>query len=210
MFAGDDRPLDHEHVEARLHRDLVVVEHALRGQRGRDHDLLLLDLADALRDQLRLDRLPVDLLHLARGELLRQRRDPLQLLVGVLVAGEDALEVQHRQAAQLADDASALGRDDAVHRRGEHRQLELVGPELPRDVDVVGVARAPRGHDRDVVEAICAAALLAASDLYLHRSILAVVADIRSRRTDGSAPRPAAPEVLRRGAIRGMWATRAK
>ena len=68
-------------------------------------------------------------------------------------------------------------RDDAVHRRGEHRQLELVGAELPGDVDVVGVARAPRGHDRDVVEAVCPTGLLAASDLYLHRCILAVAAD---------------------------------
>ena len=66
--------------------------------------------------------------------------------------------------------AGGLGRDDAVHRRGQHRQLELVGAELPGDVDVVGVARAPRGHDRDVVEAVGAAALLAASDLYFHRS----------------------------------------
>ena len=34
-----------------------------------------------------------------------------------------------------------------------------------------------RGHDRDVVESVCPAAFLAASNLYLHRSILAVVAD---------------------------------
>ena len=34
-----------------------------------------------------------------------------------------------------------------------------------------------RGHDRDVVESICPAGLLAASDLYLHRCILAVAAD---------------------------------
>ena len=33
------------------------VEHPLRGQRGGDDDLLLLDLRDPLGDQLRLDRL---------------------------------------------------------------------------------------------------------------------------------------------------------
>ncbi len=102
VFAGDDRALDHEHVEARLERELVVLEHALGGQRGRDDDLLLLDLANPLGDQLGLDRLGVDLLHLARGDVLGQPRDPLELLVGVLVAREDALEVEHRQAAEAA------------------------------------------------------------------------------------------------------------
>ena len=73
--------------------------------------------------------------------------------------------------------AGRLGRDHAVHRRGEQRQLEAVGPERPRDVDVVGVARAPRGHDRDVVESVGAARLLASADLYFHDGILGVVAD---------------------------------
>src|SRR2546423_1261617 len=69
VLTGDDRPLDHQHVEPGLHRDLVVLEHALRRQRGGGNDFLLLDLAYPLRDQLGLDRLPVDLLHLARGLL---------------------------------------------------------------------------------------------------------------------------------------------
>src|ERR1700730_4403169 len=168
MLAGDDRSLDDEHVQAGLHRDLVVAEHPLRGQRGCDDHLLLLDLADPLGDQLRLDRLAVDLLHLPRGLVLRQPGDPLELLVSVLVAREDALEVEYRQAAEPPDDAGGLWRDDAVHRRGEHRELELVRAELPRDVDVVRVARAARGHDRNVVEAVRAASLLAAAYLYLH------------------------------------------
>ena len=177
VLAGDDRPLDHEHVESRLERDLVIAQHALRRQRRRDDDLLLLDLRDPLRDQLGLDRLRVDLLHLARRDLLRQRRDPLQLLIRVLVAREDALEVQHREAAEAADDAGGLRRDDAVHRRREQRQLELVRAELPRDVDVIGIARAPRGHDRDVVEAVRLAGLLPATDLDLHQRIMPACAD---------------------------------
>ena len=53
---------------AGLERDLVVLAHALRRERrGRD-DALLLDLPDPLGDQLGLDRLAVDLLHLARGD----------------------------------------------------------------------------------------------------------------------------------------------
>ena len=169
VLARDDRALDHQHVEAGLERELVVLQHPLGRQRGGDDDLLLLDFADPLRDQLRLDRLAVDLLHLPGGDLLGQRGDPLELLVGVLVAGEDALQVEHRQPAQAADDAGGLGRDDPVHRGGQHRQLELVGAQLPGDVDVVGVAGAPRGNDRDVVESIGPTTLLSTSDLYLHR-----------------------------------------
>ena len=169
VLPGDDRPLDHEHVEPGLERELVVLRDPLRRQRRRDDDFLLLDLPDPLGDQLRLHGLRVDLLHLARGLLLRQLGDPLELLLGVLVAREDALEVQHRQPAEVADDPGRARRDDAVHRRGHQRQLELVGAELPGEVDVVGVARAPRGDDRDVVESVCLARLLAASDLYLHR-----------------------------------------
>ena len=59
------------------------------------------------------------------------------------------------------------------------------GPELPGDVDVVGIARAPRRHDRDVVEAVCPTGLLAASDLYFHRGILAVAADEKTPRAAG-------------------------
>ncbi len=73
MFAGDDRALDHEHVQPGLERDLVIGEDPLRGERGGDDDLLLLDLADPLCDQLRLDGLAVDLLHLTCGEILGER-----------------------------------------------------------------------------------------------------------------------------------------
>ncbi len=41
VFAGDDRALDHEHVEARLQRELVVAQHPLGGQRGGDDHLVL-------------------------------------------------------------------------------------------------------------------------------------------------------------------------
>ena len=99
MLAGDHGALDHEHVEARLHGDLVVAQDTLRCQRGRHHHLLLLDFAYPLGDQLGLDGLPVDLLHLPGGLVLGQRRDPLELGLGILVACEDALEVQHRQPA---------------------------------------------------------------------------------------------------------------
>ena len=131
-----------------------------------------LDLLDPLGDQLGLDRLAVDVLHLPRGDVPGEGGDPLELRVGVLVAAVDALEVEHGEAAELADHPGRLGRDDAVEGGRQQRQLEAVGPERPGDVDVVGIARAPRGDDRDVVEAVGPAGLLAASDLYFHSGIL--------------------------------------
>jgi hypothetical protein len=91
-----------------------------------------------------------------------------KLRLGVLVARPDALEVEDGQAAELAQDAGGPGGDDAVHGRREQRQLEAVGAERPADVYVVGVTRAPRGHDGDVVEAIGSTPLLPASNLDLH------------------------------------------
>jgi hypothetical protein len=107
-----------------VERELVVLADALRRQRRGDHDALGLDLADALREQVRVDRRLVDRLHLARGLLLGELRDAREDLVGVLVARPDPLEVQDRQAAELADDAGRLGRHDAIHGRGHEREIE--------------------------------------------------------------------------------------
>ena len=143
VLRGHDGALDHENVEACLQRGLVVLAHPLwRERRGGDHALLL-DLPDALPDQVLLDRLRVDALHLRGGELLGLLRDALELGVRVLVAGPDALEVQDAEATQLADDPSGVGRHDAVHGRGEQGQLEPVRADHRRDVDVVRIARAP-------------------------------------------------------------------
>ena len=177
VLGGDDRALDHEDVEARLERDLVVLAHLLRRQRRRRDHAVRLDLLDPLGDQLGLDRLAVDVLHLAGRDVLRERRDPLELRVGVLVAAEDALEVEDGQAAELADQTGGLWRDDAVERGGEQRQLEAVGTERPGDVDVVGIARPARRHDRDVVKPVGPAGLLSAPDFYFHCGIVRAPAD---------------------------------
>jgi hypothetical protein len=101
----------------------------------------------------------------------------VELGVRVLVAGPDALEVEDGQAAQLAQLAGDVGRDHPVHRGRHQRQLEAIRAERPGDVDVVRIARAPGGHDRDVIEAVCAATFLAPPDLYFHLAILGSTAD---------------------------------
>ena len=102
----------------------------------------------------------------------------------------------------LAEGDRGRGRHDRVHRRGEDRQLEPVGVDLPGDADLFGVARTPRGHDRDVVEGVGTAAALGPADLDLcscayslgpwagPRDLLDAVAGCR-RATGRAACRPA-------------------
>ena len=109
---------------------------------------------DALGDEFDLDRLEVHLLH-ARGRLVVvEFADLLEEGHRVLVAGPETLEVQDAESAEATEFDRGVGRHRAVHRRTEHRQLELVGVDLPGDVDVLGVAGPSRGHDGDVVEAV--------------------------------------------------------
>ena len=143
MLGRDDSALDHQDVEPRLERDLVVAANLLRRQRRRRYDTLGLDLLDPLGDELGLDRLAVDLLHLPRRRVAREGRDPLELRVGVLVAAVQPLEVEDGQTAELADDAGGIGRDDPVERGREQRKVEAIRAERPRDVDVIGISRAP-------------------------------------------------------------------
>ena len=95
------------------------------------------------------------------GDLLEDR-------LGILVAGPEPFEVQARETAEPADLDRGRGRDDAVHRGGHHRQLELERVELPGDVDVLGIAVRRLGHDRDVVEPVGPPSGLADPDLDFH------------------------------------------
>ncbi len=168
MFGRDDRSLDDQHVELGVEHELRVLLDPLRGERCAASTPPGLDLADALRNQLGLDRLVVQLLHPTRCLLGRQRRDFLEHCVGVLVARPDTFEVQARQAAQLADLDRGRRRHDAVHRGRHHRQLELVRVDLPRDVDVFGISGTPARHDRDVVESVRTSSRLSDPDLNFH------------------------------------------
>ncbi len=78
VLGRDHRALDDEHVELGVEHVLGVLLDPLRRERRARDDAAGLDLADALRDQLFLDRLVVELLHPARRLLGRQRRDLLE------------------------------------------------------------------------------------------------------------------------------------
>ena len=63
----------------------------------------VLHLADPRGDQLGLDRLGVHLLHAGRGLLVVELADLVEEGRRVLVAGPEALEVEHAEAAEAAD-----------------------------------------------------------------------------------------------------------
>ncbi len=197
MLGRDDGALDDEHVEPRLQHALVVRPHTLgRQRRGRQHAGVL-DVADAPRHQLVGERGRVDLLHAPRGGLPRQLRYLREQRIRVLVAAPQALEVQHADAAEPPQLDRRRRRHHPVHGRGQERQLDQVGPQLPADVDVLSVARAAGRHDRDVVESVGTPGLLAPPDLDLHCLLSPPEGMSSSRAKDidppGRAPPPGFP-----------------
>ena len=166
MFGRDHRALDNQDVQTGLDRHFVVLTYLLGGQRPTGDGALGLDLSDPGRDQLRLHRLGIDLLHHPGRLVLRRPRDTGQLVAGVLEPGPDPLEVENAEPTESVDQDSGLGTDHAVHRRSDQRQIEAVGTEGPGDVDVVRVPGPPGGHDRHVVEAVGPPTLLTSTDLY--------------------------------------------
>ena len=120
-------------------------------------------------------------------------RDLLEERLGVLVAGPEALEVQHAGAAEAADLDGGGRRDDAVHGAGEQGQLEVEALDLPGDVDVLGVAGAPARHDGDVVEPVGPPSGLAQPDLELCHGSMVVTGTAAGRvscRDQGVPRRP--------------------
>ena len=136
-------------------------------ERGARRDAGVLDLADALGDQLGLDGLGVDLLHPSGGLVVVELGDLLEQRLGVLVAGPETLEVEDTDPAEPADLDGGGRADHRVHGRGHQRQLEAEGVDLPGDVDVLGVTGATAGHDGDVVEPVGPPRRLADPDLDL-------------------------------------------
>ena len=118
MLGRDDGALDDEDVEAGLERVLVVLATRCGVSEAAQTTPCSLISRDALRHQLAVERRLVDAPASRRSRPpWRSVGDPLELLLRVLVAGEDALEVEDAEAAELADDAGGRRRDDAVHGR---------------------------------------------------------------------------------------------
>src|SRR5258708_6341106 len=120
--------------------------HALLGASGnaryRAWNSRVLYRLDALADQLRLDRLAINLLEQGVDAGLVRLRNLLDDRFRVLVTRVHAIEVQHADAAELAHRDRELDVDDSVHRRGPEGKGELetvTAGKRGGDVDLVGV-----------------------------------------------------------------------
>ena len=128
-------------------------------------------------------------LHPARRRAVRQRGDLGEQRLGVLVAGPEALEVEHAQAAELAEHDRRLRAHDGVHRGAQDRDVEAEGVDGPGGRHILRVARAPRGHDRDVVECVGPARALSAPELDLHGHPVSLPVGAWPPGSRGSSPR---------------------
>ena len=97
MPRGEHCALDDKDVGACLLNDLGALLGSRRDCRDRTRHAGSLDRVDALRDELGLDRLAIDLFEDGVDVRLVRLGDSLDDRRGVLVAGVDAVEVQHRQ-----------------------------------------------------------------------------------------------------------------
>src|SRR5262249_43096986 len=129
--------------------------------------------------------------------------------VGIGVAGEDALEVQHREAAHPPHLDGEGGTDHAVHGRGDDRDREAVAAQLPGDVHLAGVDRQGSGDQRDVVEAVRRPGLSAPPDPHAHTRRLPALPGpawwaCRPPQTLYIENRPLRPTVCGRGQVYGQ------
>ena len=161
-------PLDYQQVEAGIDGGAYVLLDVLRGEAGGGHDSAVDHLADSFRDQPRLDRLLVDLLHPAGCLLPWQGGDLGENRSRVVVAGPEPFEIEHTEAPDPPDLYRGRRADRRVHRRSHHRQLKAECVDLPGNIDVRGVPRAPAGNDRNVVEAPAATPRFTHADFDFH------------------------------------------
>src|SRR5437763_15382599 len=165
---GGDRGLDDEDVGARLLRDLAKALGALRDRRHDGGPAALFDLANALVDQLFLDRLAVDRLDDLGRFFLAGRDDAVEDVLGVRVAREHALEIEHGGASEASHLDRQLGPDHAVHGGGDDRYAVLVATQLPGDVDLIGIDGESARHERDIVETVRCPGLAPSPDPHSH------------------------------------------
>src|SRR5690606_11741889 len=168
VLGRDDRALDDEDVESPLQGPGRQLLDSLRGEAGGGDDAGFLHLGHAPADQLRLDRLEVDLLHPPGGFVRLQLGDLLEIRLGIVVTDPQPFEIEHPEAAEAADLDGGVRAERSVHRRAQHREGEAAGVELPADVDVVGVPGPPAGDDGYVIESVGLTARLAYADVDFH------------------------------------------
>ena len=170
VLGRGDGAADHQHVWVRCG---YVGQQGLgpgrtHGHRG--HCARILDLGDAGSDQVGIHRGGVCLAQFGRPVAGLQRGQAFEDAQRVGVAGPQPLDVQHTQAPQAIQLDGHRRTGHPVERRGEDRDVELVGVDLPAHVDVIRVAGPTARQDAQFVQGISPPRLLSHPDIYLcHR-----------------------------------------
>ena len=113
-----------------------------------------MDLIDPQRDQVLADGRLVGVGEQTVDLVVGSGRDPLEHLVGVVIASLDAFEVEDGKTAEAGQHAREPGIDHRVHRRREDRHAQLETREGLREIDVGGLDRLRPGCQRDVLEPV--------------------------------------------------------
>src|SRR5260370_1707738 len=132
---GESGALDDENVRARGLHQLRALSRAPRHRRNCARYAGGLDCLDALGDQVRLDRFAIHLFEDGIDGRFVRRRDPFDYRPRIRVASVDAIEIQNRDAAELAHRYGEFDVDDSVHGRAPNRngQTETLAHHKPGD-----------------------------------------------------------------------------
>ena len=187
VLGGDHSAADHEQVHARVHHGGVELLGALRGERAGHGDTGGANLVQTLRDELRLDRLGIDLLDTLGGLIGRQSGDFVQQRGRILVTGPQTFQIEHAERTHLAHGDGGGRAGHRIHGGADHRHIELIGVDLPRGGDVLGVAGATGGDDCHIVECVAETAFFAQTDFNFLRHGFQPIA--RVGRQQGRFPR---------------------
>ena len=164
MLGGDDRATDDEQVDARFENGRVIVLRALRRQCARNGDAGVTNLMQTLDNELRLDRLGVDLLNTFGRAFSRQLGDFVKQRLRIVVAGPQTFEVEHAKSAHLAHGDGGGRAGHRIHRRADDRHIEFIGVNLPRSGHILRIASTTGGNDGNVVQRVRQTTLLAQTD----------------------------------------------
>ena len=164
VLGGNDRAADDEQVDARFEHGRIIVLRALRGQGARNGDAGVANLMQTLDNELRLDRLGVDLLNTLGRAFGRQFGDLVKQRLRIVVAGPQAFEVEHAKRAHLAHGDGGGRAGHRIHRSADNRHVEFISVNLPRGGHILRIASTAGGNNGNVVQRVCQTALLAQTD----------------------------------------------
>src|SRR5438105_6318933 len=155
MARGEHGALNQINIRPGLLHDLGAFLGAGRHCRHGARHARGLDGFDPVRDQLRLDRLAIRVFEDRVDRALVGLGDLPDHRGWIVVARMHSVEVEHRDAAQLAHGDGELDVDHAVHGRPPERK----GKSEPlahrkRDVDLVRVEGHASGNEGDLIEAV--------------------------------------------------------